>query len=326
MAIPVNTRQSGDTVVELEVVIVATHDAADGIRALDFARVDGEKMPPWQPGAHIDLLLAPGLERQYSLCGNPDELETWRVAVLREPESRGGSKWVHEQLTEGEKLRIRGPRNNFPLVDAAEYIFIAGGIGITPLLPMIADCEAKGRPWSLTYGGRSQTSMGFTHIESDYAGKVTLWPQDSRGLIDLPSLLQTPREGVVVYCCGPGVLLDAVEKSCEHWPQGSLHLERFRPKAGALDGVATSFEIELDQSGLVLTVGENESIVDVLDRAGVEVATSCREGTCGTCETVVLEGTPDHRDSFLTDFEKDSNEVMMVCCSRSKCDRLVLDL
>ncbi|GGG03368.1 ferredoxin [Rhodococcoides trifolii] len=321
-----NTKLSDSDVVELEVVVVATHDAADGIRAFDFARVDGEPMPPWNPGAHIDLLLTPGLERQYSLCGDPNQLETWRVAVLREPESRGGSEWVHERLAEGDKLRIRGPRNNFPLVEASEYIFIAGGIGITPLLPMIAECEAKGRPWTLTYGGRSPSSMGFTHIESEYDGKVTLWPQDSRGLIDLAALLNTPRDGAAVYCCGPGVLLDAVEKSCEHWPDGSLHLERFRPKAGALDGVSRSFEIELDQTGLVLTVGENESIVDVLDKAGVEVPTSCREGTCGTCETVVLDGIPDHRDSFLNDFERDSNEVMMVCCSRAKCDRLVLDL
>lgn len=321
-----STTPSEPKVIELDVTVVAIDEVADGIRALELARQDGHEMPDWTPGAHIDLLLAPNLERQYSLCGDHSDRRTLRVAVLREPQSRGGSQWVHDKLSSGDTLRIRGPRNNFALVEAEEYIFIAGGIGITPILPMIAECEARGKKWTLTYGGRSRSSMGFTDIAESYHPRVTLWPQDQNGLIDLPALLRTPRAGAVVYCCGPGVLLDAVEEACNHWPEGALHLERFRPKAGALDGVNTSFEIELDQTGTVLTVGENESIVDVLEKAGVDVPTSCREGTCGTCETVVFEGTPDHRDSFLTEQEKQSNEVMMLCCSRAKSARLVLDL
>ncbi|PXW25789.1 UNVERIFIED_CONTAM: ferredoxin-NADP reductase [Williamsia faeni] len=320
------TRDSGTAVVELEVTVVGIVDEADGIRSLKLSAGDGATLPRWLPGAHIDLILSSDLERQYSLCGDPEDQGTWQVAVLREADGRGGSIWVHDRIAVGDRLRVRGPRNNFPLGDQPEYLFIAGGIGITPILPMIASCEKAGVPWRLVYGGRSADSMAFTKDLAVYADKVTLWPQDRNGIIDLEALLGEPRDGVAVYCCGPGVLLDAVEERCAHWPVGALHLERFRPKAGALDGPNEVFEIELDQSGDVLTVGAEESIVDVLEAAGIHVPTSCREGTCGTCETVVFEGEPDHRDSYLTDEEKASNEVMMVCCSRAKCDRLVLDL
>ncbi|MFC9357512.1 PDR/VanB family oxidoreductase [Rhodococcus sp. NPDC057014] len=323
---PVKTHVHSGDVTELEAIIVSVTNEAHGIRSLELAPADGDKMPRWEPGAHIDLLLSPDLERQYSLCGDPDDHSTWRVAVLREPESRGGSEWVHDNLAAGDRIRVRGPRNNFPLVDESEYLFIAGGIGITPILPMIARCEAAQTPWRLVYGGRTQSSMAFTNVLAEHGDKVTFWPQDSCGIIDLEALLGTPQDNVAVYCCGPGVLLDAVEDRCQGWPSGSLHLERFRPKAGALEGENTSFEVELDESGIVVTVGADESIVDALEAAGVHVPTSCREGTCGTCETVVLEGTPDHRDSYLTEQEKESDEVMMLCCSRSKCSRLVLDM
>lgn len=311
---------------EIDTVIVEIKEEANGIRSLRLAPADGDTMPEWTPGAHIDLILNPELERQYSLCGDPLNRSTWQVAVLREPTSRGGSEWVHDKLKIGDRLRVRGPRNNFELVEADEYIFIAGGIGITPIIPMIAQCEATGKPWRLEYGGRSESSMAFREVLGSHTSKVTFWPQDLNGIIDLDTLLRTPLENVAVYCCGPGVLLDAVEERCVNWPKGSLHLERFRPKAGALDGVNTAFEIELEESDMILTVGADESIVDVLEAAGIHVPTSCREGTCGTCETVVLEGTPDHRDSYLTEQEKESDEVMMVCCSRAKCSRLVLDL
>jgi ferredoxin-NADP reductase len=323
----VNTKTHDRTdVTEFDASIVSIVNEAHGVRSLELAPVDGDKMPQWEPGAHVDLILSPELERQYSLCGDPDDLRTWRVAVLREPESRGGSEWVHDKLEVGDQIRVRGPRNNFPLIAADEYLFIAGGIGITPILPMIARCETNGTPWRLVYGGRAESSMAFTDHLGGYGDKVTLWPQDRCGIIDLDALLGEARQNVAVYCCGPGVLLDAVEAECAHWENGALHLERFRPKAGALDGENTAFEVELEESGIVLTVGAEESIVDALEAAGVHVPTSCREGTCGTCETVVLDGIPDHRDSYLTDEEKESNEVMMPCCSRAKCDRLVLDL
>jgi ferredoxin-NADP reductase len=314
------------TPTEFDVLISDIVVEADGVRSLLMTPVAGETLPPWDPGAHVDLLLSQDLERQYSLCGNVGDRYTWRVAVLREPDSRGGSHWVHDRINVGDRVRVRGPRNNFALVDRDEYLFIAGGIGITPLLPMIARCEARGLPWKLVYGGRTMASMAFLDSLTAYGDKVTVWPQDSRGIIDLDALLGEPKDTVAVYCCGPGALLDAVEQRCATWPADALHIERFRPKAGALDGVNEAFDIELDSTGAVLTVGPTQSIVDVLEEANIEVPTSCREGTCGTCETVLFEGIPDHRDSYLTDQEKESNEVIMICCSRAKSGRLVLDL
>lgn len=312
---------------EVNAVVADIVTEADGIVSLHLEPAAGS-FPEWQPGAHIDLNLAPGLVRQYSLCSDPRDLSRWRVSVLREPQSRGGSQWVHENLSVGDHILLGGPRNNFELTLHSEYLFIAGGIGITPILPMIAQCEERGLPWRLVYGGRSESSMAFTAELAAYGDKVTFWPQDKRGLIDLPTLLKEPTPGLAVYCCGPGVLLDAVESHCERWPAGvgSLHLERFRPKAGALEGQNTEFEIELESSGEVLTVPADKSIVEALEAAGIHVPTSCREGTCGTCETVVIEGVPDHRDSYLTPGEKASNEVMMLCCSRSCSKRLVLEL
>ncbi|WP_166969557.1 PDR/VanB family oxidoreductase [Brevibacterium atlanticum] len=320
------TRANNIDVVELETTIADITDEADGVRSIEFVHAEGDELPPWEPGAHIDVLIGPDLERQYSLCGSTETPHSWRIAVLKEPESRGGSQWMHEELKVGDRIRIRGPRNNFSLVDADEYIFIAGGIGITPLLPMIAHCESNGKPWRLTYGGRSEASMAFIDTLALHGEKVEFWPQDRAGIIDLDTLLANPRDNVAVFCCGPGPLLDAVEKQCERWPKGTLHVERFRPSKNALSGENTAFEVELDESGQVIDVAADQSIVEALEAAGIHIPTSCREGTCGTCETVVLDGVPDHRDSFLTDQEKESNEVMMPCCSRAKCPRLVLDL
>ncbi|KAA9150056.1 oxidoreductase [Amycolatopsis acidicola] len=280
-------------------------------------------MPAWEPGAHVDLILGADLERQYSLCGDPGELSHWRLGVLREPESRGGSSYVHETLAVGDRVACRGPRNNFALVEADKYLFIAGGIGITPILPMIAACEDAGKPWRLYYGGRRESSMAFRGELARYGGRVAFLPQDTHGLLDLATILGTPGPGTAVYCCGPGALLDAVEERC---PAGVLHLERFRPKEGALAGVNVAFEVELEASGITLTVGADQTLAEAIEAAGVDLPTSCREGTCGTCETYVLEGEPEHRDSYLGAEEQASGEVIMPCCSRSRSPRLVLDL
>jgi ferredoxin-NADP reductase len=309
-----------------DVVVSAIVPAAAGVVSVILSPVGDDKLPSWEPGAHIDLLLGPDLERQYSLCGDLGDRCRWQVSVLREPDSRGGSAWVHERLRVGDVLRCRGPRNNFPLQAADEYLFIAGGIGITPLLPMIARCTENNANWRLVYGGRSEASMAFRDLLAEHGERVTIWPQDTHGLPDLDTLLAEPRAGTAIYSCGPEPLLAAVEDRCRAWPAGTLHLERFRPRPGALDGVSTAFEVELDQSGMVLEVPAGESILDTLEAAGVDVPNACREGTCGTCETVVLEGEPDHRDSFLTEDERASGEVMMVCCSRALSKRLVLDL
>jgi len=309
-----------------EVVVSGILPEAFGVVSLLLKPVGDEKLPSWEPGAHIDLILGLDLERQYSLCGDLGDPFQWQVSVLREPESRGGSACVHEMLQVGDVLRYRGPRNNFALQPVDEYLFIAGGIGITPILPMIARCTADNLNWRLVYGGRSKASMAFTTMLAEHGERVTFWPQDTLGLIDLDTLLAEPRPGVAIYSCGPEPLLAAVEDRCQAWPTGTLHLERFRPRQGALDGPSTAFEVELEESGMVLEIPAEESILDILESAGIFVPNSCREGTCGTCETVVLEGTPDHRDSYLTSEEQAAGEIILVCCSRSLSKRLVLDL
>lgn len=307
---------------EAELVVDRRDSAADGVLALTLRHPLGEQLPAWEPGAHIDVLLGPGLERQYSLCGDPADRTGWRIAVLREPAGRGGSAHVHEQLEQGDKVRVRGPRNHFALRPAPRYRFIAGGIGITPILPMLAAAEAEGAQWTLLYGGRTRDSMAFTEELSRYGDRVTVAPQDETGLLDLASVLDGVPEGTLVYCCGPGALLDAVESRC---PAGLLHVERFAPKEQPA-GENTEFEVELTQSGKSLTVPADVSVLDAVRASGVEVLFSCTEGTCGTCETDVLEGTPDHRDSVLTDEEREAGETMMICVSRCRGRKLVLDL
>ncbi|MCL8013633.1 PDR/VanB family oxidoreductase [Streptomyces sp. AS02] len=309
-------------VYEAELVVDRRELAADGVLALTLRHPLGEPLPAWEPGAHVDVVLGPDLERQYSLCGDPADRTRWRIAVLREPDGRGGSAHVHEQVGQGAKVRVRGPRNHFRLEPSPRYLFIAGGIGITPILPMLAAAEAAGAEWTLLYGGRTRGSMAFTEELGPYGERVQISPQDESGLLDLVSVLDDVPDGTLVYCCGPGPLLDAVEERC---PSGVLHIERFQAKDRPV-GEDGEFEVELAQSGLTLTVAPGVSLLDAVRAAGVEVLYSCTEGTCGTCETDVLDGTPDHRDSVLTQEERESGETMMICVSRCRGKRLVLDL
>lgn len=316
---------------ELILVVTDRRDAADGVCLLDLRDPIGAPLPAWAPGAHLDLLLAPGLIRQYSLCGDPADRATWRIAVLREPEGRGGSRYVHDHLTCGAAVRIRGPRNHFAFEPADRYLFIAGGIGITPLLPMIATADAAGAEWTLTYGGRSRSSMAFSaELAARHAGRVLIWPQDDAGLLDLDGLLGDPQPGTLVYCCGPEPLLAAVESRCASWPASALHVERFAPHRAVgstrNDARERAFEVELAQARITLTVPPGQSILQAVEAAGVTVLFSCTEGTCGTCETTVLDGTPDHRDSVLTPEEKAAGDTIMICVSRSATPCLVLDL
>ena len=310
------------SVYEAELVVGRKEFAAEGVLALTLRHPLGEHLPAWEPGAHVDVLLEPGLERQYSLCGDPADRSAWRVAVLRESAGRGGSAHVHEQLGEGANVRVRGPRNNFALEPAPRYRFVAGGIGITPILPMLAAAEAAGAEWTLLYGGRTRGSMAFGEELGRYGDRVTFAPEDETGLLDLASVLDDVPEGTLVYCCGPGPLLDAVEARC---PSGVLRVERFRPKEQETGGT-TAFEVELARSGRTLTVAPDVSVLDAVRDAGVEVLYSCTEGTCGTFETDVLDGEPDHRDSVLTEDERAAGETMLICVSRCRGKRLVLDL
>ncbi|WP_055488374.1 PDR/VanB family oxidoreductase [Streptomyces sp. WMMB 322] len=300
---------------------------ADAVVRLTLARPGGGTLPAWTPGAHLDLLFGEGLERQYSLCGDPGDTSSYQVAVLRVDDGRGGSRYVHDELAEGTAVRVRGPRNNFALVPAPAYLFIAGGIGITPIVPMLAEADRRGADWHLLYGGRTRSSMAFAgRLAQRWPGRVRLCPQDEDGMLDLDPVLRSPSPHTAVYCCGPAPLLDAVEQRCRPWPQGALHIERFTPRVREDEGSGTTFVVELARSGRELTVPAGRSVLEAVEEAGVEVLSSCREGTCGTCETTVLGGEPEHRDSLLTPHERAAADVMFLCVSRCRGDRLVLDL
>lgn len=309
----------------MRLVVEQRIEAADGVVALVLADADGAELPEWRPGAHIDVYLTDELTRQYSLCGDPADRTRWRIAVLREPDGRGGSAFVHDKLDAGSEVEVSAPSNNFELADAPEYLFIAGGIGITPILPMVHAAEAAGAHWRLLYGGRRAASMAFRDEIDGYGEHVTLRPEDEHGLLDLDAALGEPRDDVLVYCCGPEPLLAAVERRCAAWPSGALRVERFHA-AERDDAPAGAFEVVLDRSGQTVTIPAGQSILETLEDAGVDVMSSCQEGVCGTCETAVLDGTPDHRDSLLTDDEREANDTMLICVSRALSARLTLDL
>jgi ferredoxin-NADP reductase len=315
--------------VEAELEVRRREVLADGVVALTLTDPGAADLPEWTAGAHIDLIMGEGLTRQYSLCGRTSERSEWVVGVLLDPDSRGGSKFVHEQLKEGSSVRVRGPRNAFPMVGSPRYQFIAGGIGITPILTMIEAADAGGADWHLLYGGKQRASMAFLDKLEPFGDRVTVSPRDERqGRLDLDSVLAEPREDTLVYCCGPEGLLDAVENACRPWPEDSLHIERFAPKAleeppaGALD----MFEVECQRSGVTVAVPADRSIYEVVEEAGVDVLGSCMEGVCGTCECDVIDGEPDHRDSVLSEAERARGDTIMVCVSRSRSERLVLDV
>jgi ferredoxin-NADP reductase len=317
---------------DLALVVRDRITVADGVIALQLGRPDGGSLPEWTPGAHIDLMLADGLIRQYSLCGPAAASDHWQVAVLREPQGRGGSDHVHERLTTGTAVSVRGPRNNFVLSEAADYLFIAGGIGITPILPMIRQVARSGAAWTLLYGGRDSSSMAFVDelraIEADSLGPglLIVWPQDRCGLLPLAEHLDAAPEDCLVYCCGPAPLIEAVEKATASRPADRLRTERFSAVAVEGSAPAEGFEVELAGSGQVVAVGPDQTILEAVEEAGVLVLSSCQEGICGTCETGVLSGVPDHRDSILSEQDRAAGDVMMICVSRSIGPRLVLDL
>ncbi len=300
--------------------------AADGVVALELAAPDGGRLTDWTPGSHLDLVLPGGLTRQYSLCGDRWDPRRYRLGILREPGGRGGSARVHDELAVGDEVGVGGPRNYFPLVPSPEYLFVAGGIGITPLLPMVQQAELLGARWRLLYGGRNRAAMAFLDELGAYGEHVLVRPQDEHGLLDLAGFLGEPRPGVKVYACGPAPLLGAIERVCAAWPPRALRTERFAVDDSAAPARATPFEVELARTGVRVTVPVGTSVLDAVAGAGVEVLSSCRQGTCGTCETTVLAGRPEHRDAILEDHERAAADCMFVCVSRSLSDRLVLDL
>ncbi|CAN5647828.1 PDR/VanB family oxidoreductase [soil metagenome] len=295
---------------------------ADNVIALELRQPSGEALPTQTPGAHIDVCLPDGDSRQYSLCGT----DTWGIAALREPDGRGGSAWIHEHVHVGDLLDVSGPRNHFELTPAQRYIFIAGGIGITPIVAMIRRLESQGiHDWRLVYGGRTRTSMAFADELAMLGDRVTIVPQDESGLIDLDAALGTPQFGTAIYSCGPEPLLKAMDRACRSWPPGTHHVERFSALPVDTSG-DSAFEVVAERSGVTVIVERDMSILETLEGQGISVPSSCGEGVCGTCETKVLEGDVVHRDAVLTEEERAQSLVMMICCSRAGGPRLVLDL
>ncbi|WP_321799603.1 PDR/VanB family oxidoreductase [Caballeronia sp. J97] len=312
---------------ELDVQITGMRIEADSVISLELQRPDRSALPAWTAGSHIDLVLPSGQTRQYSLCGEPDDTRRMRIAVLLEPDGRGGSREVHG-LRLGQHVKIRGPRNAFELQPADSFLFVAGGIGITPILPMIRTAKRANARWRLLYGGRSRASMAFVpELEGLGREHVEILPADEVGLLDLDGIVAKAAAGAEVYGCGPAALLDALT---EHFAAAGLserlHIERF----GAAPVVAASqdgtLRVILARSGATVDVPHGCSVMQALRDAGHEVASSCEQGVCGMCETRVLDGVPDHRDMLLSESERQRGNVMMVCVSRALTPTLTIDM
>ncbi|MFE7277695.1 PDR/VanB family oxidoreductase [Streptomyces sp. NPDC057623] len=293
----------------LRLLVASREEVAEGVVRL---RLEGRDLPRWEPGAHLDLALPSGLVRQYSLCGDPQDTSSYTVAARLVPDGRGGSREVHERLREGMEVEVRGPRNRFPLATAESYVFVAGGIGITPVLPMLRALP-DGVEWRLLYCGRDRASMPFLEEVEKLGGtgRVSV----VAGVPDLDAHLADVSEDAAVYCCGPEGLMASV---AERFPR--VRLERFTPRASAGD----AFEVELRRSGRTLTVAADSTVLAAVRAALPGTAYSCEQGFCGTCQQRVLEGEVEHRDELLTDAER--ADSMLICVSRARSDRLVLDM
>lgn len=295
---------------------------ADGVVAVSFVRVDGTDLPTWFPGAHVDVVLPErlgGMMRQYSLTGEPRDRSTYRIGVRRigaEQGGRGGSAAVHA-LRPGDRVTLKGPRHAFPLIDAESYLFVAGGIGITAILPMVrAVVEAGDRPWRLIYTGRTRASMPFLDEIGALAsaadeGEVLVWPDDETGIPDGRRILAAAPVGAALYTCGPPAMIEAIRAVIPDPTVDTLHYERFSP-APVRGG--SPFTVRLARSGAVVRVGAEESALAAVLRTRPEQAYSCQQGFCGTCRVRVLVGTVDHRDGCLTPYERETQ--MMLCVSR----------
>ncbi len=296
---------------------------APGVLSLELVSPDGAALPAFAAGAHVDLHLADGLVRQYSLSGDPAERTQWRLAV-REVAGGRGSMVVHRQLRPGAMLQVGLPRNNFPLLPAQRYLFIAGGIGITPLLPMMRAANLAGTPWTLLFCARSAAEAPFL-AEARALGEVVLHASAAGTRLDAAARLHDVHPGMRIYCCGPQALMAAVEQAGAHWPEDSLHFEWFAPRQ-QLHAAAGVFEVHCARSARTVSVAASHSILAALREAGITAPASCEEGVCGSCEVAVLEGEVDHRDSILSASERAAGRSMMICVSRARGARLVLDV
>jgi tetrachlorobenzoquinone reductase len=310
----------------IDVRLVAIRFAANDTHLYELQRPDGKKLPGATPGSHIDIHLPNGMMRQYSLVNAEDSPDSYVIGIKRDVNSRGGSVYVHDKLRVGEIVKISAPRNNFPLDEtAAHTILVAGGIGITPIWCMVQRLEAIGKPWQLFYSCRTRSDAAFLATLEGLASAQFNFDDENQGkYLDLAAIVAQAPPGAHLYCCGPTPMLAAFEEACKSLPPAQVHVEYFTAKhEAAAEG---GFILELVKSGMELVIPPGKTILDVVRDAGVDVGYSCEQGICGACETRVISGVPDHRDSILSDSERAANKTMMICCSGCKSDRLVLDL
>lgn len=302
------------------------------ISRFELGGVDGQALPAFTAGAHIDVHLPGGLVRQYSLSNHPGETHRYVLGVLRDAASRGGSQAMHESVHEGSLLQISAPKNHFPLAaPAAQHLLFAGGIGITPILSMARQLATSGQPFTLHYCTRSKAATAFhasltsaelkPHVRQYFSDDAAAQP------LDLALALGTPRAGVHISICGPKGFMDWLLSTARQfgWPEEQLHYERFAGETVDLSG-ADSFQVKIASSGLSIPVPKDKTVVQALALCGIAIQTSCEQGICGTCCTRVLAGRPDHRDMYLTEEEQARNDQFLPCCSRSLSAELVLDL
>jgi len=307
---------------------------AEGVVSVRLARIEStDPLPAWEPGAHIDVYVPDGTTRQYSLCGDPEDLSSWQFAVLREPDGRGGSAFVHDVLRVGDQLLVTRPKNSFALEYAPFHALIAGGVGITPMMAMAEHLARTERPFHLTYGGRTRGSMAFAGRLEALGDRVTMLAEDADGRADLEAIVRALPEGGLLYVCGPVGLLRAVEAAAESRHGVDQDIVRFElfsrdgvePKEGAaLD--ADHYELVLTESGHTLRLEPEANILEVVLALGLDVENDCRDGICGSCVTPIRSGTADHRDLVLTKRERAAMDKMLICVSRPTCARLELEL
>ncbi|MDY0745246.1 PDR/VanB family oxidoreductase [Paucibacter sp. R3-3] len=310
----------------LQVVVRRRRQQGENVVVLDLAGVDDAALPPFEAGAHVDVHLPSGLVRQYSLCGDPADRRAYRLGVLRDAASRGGSQAVHEVLGEGVQLAISRPRNHFPLVAGARHsVLVGGGIGITPMIAMAHALAAAGASFELHYCLRSPSSGGFVDElkAAPFADRVSFHFSVGGGRIDPAAVLdRCGREGTQLYVCGPAGFMDAVMEAAA-LPKAQMHRELFGAEVDTSGG---GFEVVAQASGKTVSVAPGQTIVAALAGIGIRIEVSCQEGVCGTCVCTVLEGECDHRDVYLTEDEREAHDQIMACCSRARSSRLVLDV
>jgi vanillate O-demethylase ferredoxin subunit len=316
---------------QIAVKVLQKKQEAVDIASFELAKPDGSALPGFSAGSHIDVQVPGGLTRQYSLCNDAAENHRYRIAVLRDPNSRGGSAGMHDGVKEGDTLLISEPRNHFPLVHAQRTLLFAGGIGVTPLLAMAQRLANSNTDFTLHYCTRSVERTAFRDeiARSSFKDRVQFHFDDGDAAqkLDLQAALGQPQPGTHIYVCGPTGFIDFVVKTAEgmRWPKDQVHLEYFgaAPQDSSGDG---AFQVKIASSGAVYDVPAHQSIVHALQEHGIEILVSCEQGVCGTCITRVLEGECDHRDLYFTDEEKAKNDQFTPCCSRAKTAVLVLDL